>query len=184
MEDRTDKSEETGHTNDCEDCGLGFRSPQGLAGHRRLVHSTSTRRELDERSQALGAKEAEISQRARAARELEAALAQRQREIDETGPSTIGLVECEDCGAWFEDSDTLHDHSRTVHPIDGAVASEAGVSRDRVNDVWTEACRKSERHPNETPEEIIGRFWDGEDQEILRKLRQHNAAFHFSKKGD
>jgi len=146
-----------------------------------LSHSTSTRRELEELSRATEAKETEVAQRTRAAKEREADLARREREIEETGPSAIGLEECENCGAWFDDSDALGEHSRTVHPIDAAVASEAGVGRNRVNEVWTEACRKSERHPKETPEEIIGRFWDGKDREILQKLREHNAAFHFSK---
>jgi hypothetical protein len=183
MKEEVANSEETNPPTRCEDCAQPFRSVQGLAGHRRLTHSTSTRRELEELSRATAANEAEIAQTARAAKEREAALARRQREIEETGPSAIGLEECEDCGAWFDDSDALNDHSRKVHPIDGAVASEAGVSRNRVNEVWSEACRKSERHPNETPEEIIGRFWDGKDREILQKLREHDAAFHFSKEG-
>jgi hypothetical protein len=183
MAEESGNSAEASPPNDCEDCGQSFRSPQGLAGHRRLTHSASTRRELEELSRATDAKEAEVAQRAKAAKERETALARRQREIEETGPSAIGLEECQDCGAWFDNSETLKDHSRTVHPLDGAVASEAGVSRNRVNELWTEACRKSERHPNETPEEIIGRFWDGKDREILQKLREHNAAFHFSKEG-
>jgi hypothetical protein len=176
---------------ECKVCGRPSKTAQGLAGHARLAHSSSTartleerRRELEERSQSIAAREAELSRASGAANRREGEIARRQQEIDETGPESIGLEQCEDCDAWFEDSEALSSHSKAVHPIDGTVATELGVSRSRVNDVWTEACRKSERHPKETPEEIISRFWDGKDREILQKLRERNAAFRFSKEGD
>lgn len=54
-----------------------------------------------------------------------------------------------------------------------------GSARGRVNDVWTEAANKQKRHPDETTEQIIERFWGGTDQKILRALLAHNAAFKF-----
>jgi hypothetical protein len=170
----------------CPDCGHAYKTPQGLAGHRRLAHSASTVRALDERDReleehgrALESKSAEIARREAAARRLEADAARRKREIDETGPSSIGLAQCGDCGAWFDDSDRLRTHARSVHPLDEKVASEVGVSTGRVNDVWTEARHKQKRHPNETTEQIVKRFWSGTDQKILRALLDHNAAFKF-----
>lgn len=173
----------------CPDCGQSYKSPQGLAGHRRLAHSTSTARALDERTRelvqhgkALESKSAEIARREAASKRREAELARREqatREIEETGPSSIGLTQCEDCGAWFDDSDKLRAHTHTVHPLDEKVAAEIGVSKARVNEVWTEACRKQKRHPNESPDQIVKRFWSGTDQKILRSLLHYNAAFEF-----
>jgi hypothetical protein len=170
----------------CPDCGQGYKTPQGLAGHRRLAHSASTARALDERGreldehrQALESKSAEIARREDTAKRQEAELARRKREIDSTGPKSIGLSQCEDCEAWFDDSGRLWDHSRSIHPIDGKVATEVGVSRGRINEVWTEAANKQRRHKNESREKIIKRFWSETDQRILRALLAHNASFEF-----
>lgn len=167
----------------CPDCGHTYKTAQGLAGHRRLAHSASTvrvlderTRELDEHGKALDSKSAEIARREATAQRREAELSRRQREIDETGPSSIGLARCEDCGAWCDDSDRLRAHARSVHPLDEKVASEVGVSNSRVNEVWTEAAYKQKRHPDETTEQIVKRFWSGTDQRILRSLLNHNAA--------
>ena len=170
----------------CPDCGQSYKTPQGLAGHRRLAHSASTARvldertrELDEQRRGLESKSAEIARREAAARKRETEAARRQREIDEIGPSSIGLAECDECGAWFDDSGKLRTHVRSIHPLDEKVASEVGVSKGRVNDVWTEACNKQKRHPDETTEQIVKRFWNGTDQKILRSLLDHNAGFKF-----
>ncbi len=171
----------------CPDCGLSFKTAQGLAGHRRLAHSTRTAqaldergRELEERGRALESKSTEIARREAAARRLESEAARRKREIEETGPSSIGLAQCRDCGAWFDDSGKLRTHTRSVHPLDEKVAGEVGVGKGRVNDVWTEAANKQKRHPDETPEQIVKRFWSETDQKILRALLDHKAVFKFA----
>lgn len=168
----------------CPDCGQTYKTPQGLAGHRRLSHSASTARVLDERTReldehrrALESRSSEIARREAAARRLEAEAVRRQREIDETGPSSIGLAQCRDCGAWFDDSGKLRTHARSAHPLDEKIAAEVGVSSSRVSDVWTEACNKQKRHSDETTEQIVKRFWNGTDQKILRSLLDHNASF-------
>ena len=87
----------------CPDCGQGFKNAQGLAGHRRLAHSASTARALDERGreldehrQALESKSAEITRRETAAKRRETELAHREqaaREIEETSESErIGRI--------------------------------------------------------------------------------------------
>ncbi len=151
-----------------------------------MAHSTSTGRALDERTRELDehrrvleSKSAEIARKEAAARQREAEITRRKREIDSTGPTAIGLAHCEDCGAWFDDSNKLHSHSRAVHPLDEKVASEVKVSKGRINDVWTEACNKQKRHPDETAEQIVKRFWSGTDQRILRALLARNASFEF-----
>ncbi len=175
-------------TIECSDCGQPFKTAQGLVGHRRLAHSTSTGRALDQRTRELEAHRRTLEQRAaelatieQEVKRREAEVTRRKREIDQTGPKSIGLAHCDDCGAWFEDSDRLRVHSRSVHPLDEKVAAEVGVSTEKINDVWTEACRKQERHPDESPEQIVKRFWNETDQKILRALLAHNAAFRFAK---
>jgi hypothetical protein len=54
---------------DCEDCGLPFKNAQGLTGHRRLKHSTSTARQLDEHRQALEQRQQALTTRERAAQQ-------------------------------------------------------------------------------------------------------------------
>lgn len=169
----------------CPDCGQSYKTPQGLAGHRRLAHSTSTAhalaeraQELEEQRRGLESKSTEIARREAAARRLEAEAARRKREIEETGPSSIGLAQCNECGAWLDDSGRLRTHARSVHPLDQEIASEVGVSKGRVNEVWTEAAHKQKRHPDETTEQIVKRFWSGTDQKILRALLDHNASFN------
>lgn len=81
----------------CPDCGQSYKTPQGLAGHRRLAHSMSTAqaldergRELEEHGRALESKSAEIARREAAARRRDAELASREqaaREIEETPES-------------------------------------------------------------------------------------------------
>ena len=173
-------------TSPCPDCDQSFKTAQGLAGHRRLAHSASTAhaleertRELDEHRRALETKTAEIARRETAARRRETEVTRRRQEIDATGPSSIGLAQCGDCGGWFDNKNNLRSHSQAVHPLDEKVAAEIGVGRGRVNEVWTEACRKHGRHSDETPEQIVTRFWSGTDQRILRALLDHNAAFTF-----
>jgi hypothetical protein len=72
----------------CPDCGQTYKTPQGLAGHRRLAHSTSTTQSLDERNQELEARRQALEQRAaelarteEASRRREAEIARRQREL-------------------------------------------------------------------------------------------------------
>ncbi len=172
---------------ECADCGRPFKTAQGLAGHRRLAHSTSTARELEERRRELETqleeledRSAELARIEQATKRREAESTRRKREIEETGPSSIGLSRCDDCGAWFETVEGKRTHKRALHPIDEAVARDAGVSRWRVNYVWTEACRSSERRPSKSAEEIIKGFWLPKDREILQRLRKRNAAFRFS----
>ena len=83
-------------TNECQDCGQPFKTAQGLAGHRRLAHSASTRAELDERTRSAEQREVELRQRevaterraaeaarlADATRRREAEIARRQREFE------------------------------------------------------------------------------------------------------
>jgi hypothetical protein len=87
----------------CPDCGQSYKTPQGLAGHRRLAHSASTARALDERNQgltehlrALETKAAEVARKEEAARRREAEAARRERaarEIEETPESErIGRI--------------------------------------------------------------------------------------------
>lgn len=168
----------------CADCGKSYKTPQGLAGHRRLAHSASTAQALDERTRqldvyrsALESKSAEIAQRETAAKRREAELSRRQREIEETGPSSIGLAQCNECGAWFDDPPKLRAHARSVHPIEETVAGEVHRSRERVVHEWNAASRKQEQYPDETPEQIVQRFWWPTDRRILRSLLAHNATF-------
>lgn len=72
----------------CDDCGQPFKTAQGLAGHRRLAHSTATRSNLEaqandlaEREAAAKRREGEAARKAEAARQREADLARRQEEI-------------------------------------------------------------------------------------------------------
>lgn len=193
-ERRISDSAETGQLA-CSDCGQTFKTVQGLTGHRRLAHSASSARALDERKKSADHREAELRERetaaerraaetarsAEAVKRREVEVRRREREIAETGPSSIGLSRCEECEAWFEGQDRLSAHTRVIHPLEPKVAEELGVGRGRVSDVWVEACRKQERHPDETPEQIVRRFWDGTDQRILHALLARNAAFHFRK---
>ena len=96
------KAEPVRESSRCEGCGLSFKSPQGLAGHRRLAHSTSAARALEERSRGLGehqraleARAAEIEQREASARQQvestrrrETALARREQAIREAEETT------------------------------------------------------------------------------------------------
>lgn len=72
----------------CVDCGQPFKNAQGLAGHRRLAHSASTRSDLEaqandlaEREVAAKRRERQAAQKAEAARQREADLSRRQEEI-------------------------------------------------------------------------------------------------------
>ncbi len=186
MEAQPKEVEESLPTNECQECNQSFKTVQGLAGHRRLTHSASTARELDERNRELEAhrraleqKATELARAEEATKRKEAEVTRRKREIERTGPRSIGLAQCDECGAWFDNSSKLQAHSRSVHPIDERVASEVGVSRERVNDVWTEACHKAERHPDESLDHIVTRFWSGTDQKILRALLAQDASFQF-----
>ncbi len=157
----------------CDECDQQFKTVQGLAGHRRLAHSTSSRDLLDARS-------AELERREANAQKRERELAKRQRELDETGPVALGMIQCGECGSWLESEDNLRRHRETIHPIENAVAGEVGVSPERVTAVWVEGCRKQERHPGETPEQIVQRFWGLTDRQVLERLLARKAAFHFS----
>lgn len=78
----------------CPDCGLSYKTPQGMAGHRRLAHSASSARALDERDReltgrqrALESKASELARKEEAARRREAEAARRERaarEVEET----------------------------------------------------------------------------------------------------
>lgn len=72
----------------CDDCDQPFKSAQGLAGHRRLAHSTSTRSELEakagqiaEREAAAKRRETEAARQAEAARRAESDLARREQAL-------------------------------------------------------------------------------------------------------
>lgn len=79
----------------CDYCEKPFKTAQGLAGHRRLAHSTSTARELDERKRSTEQREAELREREAVAerktaetsrsvdavKRREAEVARRQREL-------------------------------------------------------------------------------------------------------
>jgi len=74
----------------CDDCGQSFKTAQGLAGHRRLAHSTSTRSELESKQGELVQRETSAKRReVEAARQLEAVhrqelnLAGRERAIQQ-----------------------------------------------------------------------------------------------------
>lgn len=83
-------------TNECQDCGQQFKTAQGLAGHRRLAHSASTARELDERKRSAEQREAKLREREAAAdrraaeaahsteavKRREAEIARRQRKLE------------------------------------------------------------------------------------------------------
>jgi hypothetical protein len=171
----------------CVDCGHPSKTAQGLAGHRRLAHSAGTRSQLEakegelaQREAASKRQEAEVARRAADARRRETEVERRRKEIEETGPSSIGMVRCDECGSWFENAGNLHRHERAIHPIEDKVATEVGRPRARVDAVWIEACHKQNRHPKETPEQIVRRFVLPTDQKILRALLARNAAFHFA----
>jgi hypothetical protein len=168
----------------CDDCGQPFKTAQGLAGHRRLAHSTSTRTELEakagqlaERETAARKREAEVARTAEAARKREAEVARRQQEIADTGPAALGLSQCAECRAWFDTPEARRTHVRSVHPIEVAVAEEVGRSRQRIEDVWVEAVAKAKRHPRATDDEIVRRFLLPTDQKILRSLLAKDATF-------
>ena len=164
-------------TNECQDCGQPFKTAQGLAGHRRLAHSASTRTELDERKRSAEQREAELKARETVADRRVAEAVRRQREIAETGPKSIGLNRCPDCKAWFEDSDGLQAHSRAVHPLEPRIAEELGVSEGTVSYVWNLAKRYTANHPDEGPEEIERRFWWEKERHTYRRLRELDASF-------
>ena len=176
---RTPKNEpeQTVPTDECQDCGQPFKTAQGLAGHRRLAHSASTRTELDERRRSDEQREAELRARETAADRRVAEADRRQREIAETGPFSIGLNRCNYCKAWFEDSDGLQAHSRAVHPLEPRIAEELGVHEGTVSYVWNLAKRYTANHPDEGPEEIERRFWWEKERHIYRRLRELNASF-------
>ena len=175
----------------CGDCGLPFKTAQGLAGHRRLAHSTRTARELDERKRSAEQREAELKAReavaerramevarsVEVARHKEAEVLRRAREIEETGPKSIGLNRCPACKAWFEDSDGLQAHSRAVHPLEPRIAEELGVPEEKVSYIWKLAKRYTANHPDEGHEEIEKRFWWEKERQIYRRLRELDASF-------
>ena len=80
----------------CPECGQSYKTPQGLAGDRRLKHSTGTARELEERRRSTEQKEAELRAQQEAAerraaeitraaeviKRREAEIARRQRELE------------------------------------------------------------------------------------------------------
>ncbi|MDG6898800.1 MAG: hypothetical protein JRN24_03575, partial [Nitrososphaerota archaeon] len=94
-ETTTNEGDQPVSTNECQDCGQSYKTPQGLAGHRRLKHSASTARELEERKRSAEQKEAELRARqeaterraaeaarvAEATKRREAEIARRQREL-------------------------------------------------------------------------------------------------------
>lgn len=173
----------------CSECGQSYKTAQGLAGHRRLAHSSSTRSELEAREgkvagreSAAKKREAELVRQAEAHERREADLARREREIAETGPAALGYARCAECEGWLSKAD-IAAHARAVHPLDRLVAIEVGVSKDRVGSVWREAARKQERYPSETPEQIVRRFWGETDQRILKALLARNAVFRFAREG-
>jgi hypothetical protein len=176
---------------ECPDCAQPFKTAQGLAGHRRLAHSTSTRSELEarageleERETAAKRREAEVARQAESTRKRESEAARREQELAETGPAALGLSQCPKCRAWFDSSKGRDSHLRSVHPIEDEVAEEVGRSRQRVEDVWREACRKQAAHTDRPPEWIVGLFWAPTDQKILRALLTRNATFRSSERGD
>lgn len=82
-----DGATDTGYT--CDDCDQPFKTAQGLAGHRRLAHSTSARSELEakagelaEREAAARRRDADVARKAEASRQREMELARREEEID------------------------------------------------------------------------------------------------------
>jgi hypothetical protein len=71
----------------CNDCHQLYKTPQGLAGHRRLAHSTSTSRQLEERRRALDEQSRAVASKERAAQQSAADVARiaetnRRREAD------------------------------------------------------------------------------------------------------
>lgn len=65
-------------------------------------------------------------------------------------------------------------------PLEDAIAEvmvETGYSKSRVNSELEEACSKAERHPDESEEEIISRFWDLSDRQILAALVKRGVTF-------
>jgi hypothetical protein len=157
-----DETTDTGYS--CDECDQPFKTAQGLAGHRRLAHSATSRSDLEARAEELAGREtatkrreAEAARKADIARQREAELAERQRVLDETGPAALGYVQCAECGGWLSEVG-LGTHSRSVHPLERKVATEVYVSESRVVSVWREAARKQERHSNETPDQIVRRF--------------------------
>lgn len=117
-----------------------------------------------------------------AAERRDAELDLREAEIAEAGPEYLGMVQCSECSGWFGSTDELGRHVRTVHPLELKVADELEVTRRKVNEVWIEACHKQERHPEQTPEQIVQRFWDDRDRRILSRLLAHGAAFRLRKR--
>lgn len=72
----------------CPDCDGSFRTAQGLAGHRRLAHSTSTLSELNargarsaEREATAKRREAELTRQVEAARQTDADLGRREEAV-------------------------------------------------------------------------------------------------------
>jgi hypothetical protein len=161
----------------CDECGEPARTTQGLAGHRRLAHRLKETGELDEKASELGVREERLQ-------EAEADLDRRRTELEKAGPEERGMLRCSDCGSWAESTDHLQRHRKSVHPIENAIAGELGVLPEKITSVWYEAARKQERHPNEAPEQIVRRFWDRTDREILSRLLARSAAFRISKEED
>lgn len=175
----------------CEVCDQPFKTAQGLAGHRRLAHSTSTRTELESmaselanRETAAKRREAEVARQAESARQRKAEAVRREQQIAETGPVALGLSQCAECRAWFDTTEARRTHVRRVHPIEDAVAEEVGRSRQRVKGVWGVAARKQEANPDKSSDWVVGQFWSGTDRKILRALLARNASFRFAKEGE
>jgi hypothetical protein len=190
MEEEPSEPDQPVPSVECQDCGQSFKNAQGLAGHRRLAHSTSTRsaleakaEELAEREIAAKGREAEAARRGEAARRRETEAARREQEIAETGPAALGLSQCTKCRAWFDTSKERNTHFWSIHPVEVEVAEEVGRNRHRVEEVWREAARKQAAHPNRSPEWIVGQFWSSTDQKILRALLARNATFGSSEGG-
>jgi hypothetical protein len=174
----------------CTKCQSTFRSPQGLAGHELLAHSATSRKLLEARQtsaqareRTLTAKEAALANQESSLRQRESSVAQRERELEETGAAALGYEECAYCDAWFEDEDLRAKHQEEIHPLEKRVGDKLGISPARVTEVWREACRKHDRHPKQTPEEIIRRFWSDQEQEILKAVRREHGVFEFNKGG-
>jgi hypothetical protein len=83
-----EEGNQEGPTLDCVDCDQPFKTAQGLAGHRRLAHSTSIRFELEAKQEELARQEAaarrresEVAQRAEATRRHAADVGRREQEV-------------------------------------------------------------------------------------------------------
>lgn len=112
-----------------------------------------------------------------------------------TTPPDLGLEPCPNgCGGWFEGDDAVAGHVASAHAPapEPAPPSEDHTVREvaeglpsplpfgltfgsdrlsRVRRLLAESRRKANRHPDDSDDKVVSRFWDPSERAILESLR-------------